>query len=108
MFISVYVNQIYLGPCDTSNLIGRYDDNTNGIKIRINVFVANFIHGIHQVAGTSTPINGTLEGDCTGLINFPALGGVQPFVYDPGDCSITMSTTGNVFEFFNTCNAMMP
>ena len=78
--------------------------------MRITSFSGNYIHGKHIIIGTDLdpPINGTLEGDCTGLINFQFLWGVQPFIYNPSDCSITMSTTGNIFESFNTCNAEIP
>ena len=76
--------------------------------MRISSFSGNYIHGVHIISGPNTPINGTLEGDCTGLINFPLLGEVQSFVYNPSDCSITMSATGNIFESSNTCNAATP
>lgn len=55
--------------------------------------------GAHSVAGADNPpINGTLENDCSGTINFEFLGGIQPFQYFPDNCSIVMSTTGNVFR----------
>ena len=41
----------------------------------------NFEGDQHPVEDTS--INGTLEGDCTGIINFPFLGGIQPYAYYP-------------------------
>lgn len=101
---------ISLGSCNTSELTGRYDDTRYNIRMRITLFSGNYIHGNHIIIGPDLdpPINGTLEGDCTGLINFPLLGGVQVFVYNPSGCSITMLTTGNIFESFNTCNAAMP
>ena len=58
---------------------------------------ANYFEGDEQPV-EDTPINGTLEGDCTGIINFPFLGGIQPYAYYPENCSVVMSTTGNVFQ----------
>ena len=60
----------------------------------------------HTFSGTSrtqfsnliTPISGTVEGDCTGSIDFPQLGGVQPFAYHRKNCSITMSSTGIILQ----------
>ena len=55
--------------------------------------------GAHSVAGADNPpVNDTLENDCSRKINFEFLGGIQPFQYFPENCSIVMSTTGNVFR----------
>ena len=97
-------HKTHLGPCDTSVFTGRYEDN-NGNQIKISKFSANYFHGGHQIPGPDPPVNGTLEGYCTGLINFPFWGGVQPIEYDPTDCSITMSSTGEVYRTTDTCNA---
>ena len=58
---------------------------------------ANYFEGDQKLADDTT-INGTLQGDCTGIINFPFLGGIQPYVYYLENCSVVMSTTGNVFQ----------
>ena len=93
-----------LVPCSTSDFTGRYQDN-NGNRIKISKYTANYFYGAHQISGPDPPIIGTLEGDCTGLVNFPFLGGVQPIEYDPTDCSITMSSTGEVHRTRDSCNA---
>ena len=48
--------------------------------------------------GNDPPISRTLEGDCTGLIDFPFLGEVQAFQFFPENCSILMAATGHVFH----------
>ena len=58
---------------------------------------ANYFEG-NREPDADTPTNGTLEGDCTGIFNNPFLGGVQPYVYYPENCTIAMSTSGNVFQ----------
>lgn len=59
--------------------------------------------GAHSVAGVDNPpLNGTLEDDCSGTINFEFLGGVQTFQYFPDNCSTVMSITGNVFRARST------
>ena len=58
---------------------------------------ANYFEG-DQKPANDTPISGTLGGDCTGIIDFPFLGGIQPYVYYPENCSVVMSTAGNVFQ----------
>ena len=65
--------------------------------MRLQFIRANYFEGDEQLV-EDTPINGTLEGDCTGIINFPSLGGIQPYAYYPENCSVVMSTTGNVFQ----------
>ena len=77
--------------------IGKYEE-CNGLQIQISTFETNIFHGFHQIPGPDLPVNGTLEGDCTGLFNFPHLGGVQHFVYHPENCSIFMLTTGHPFQ----------
>ena len=51
-----------------------------------------------QFSNLITPISGTIEGDCTGSVDFPQLGGVQPFSYHRESCSINMSSVGIVLE----------
>ena len=51
-----------------------------------------------QFSNLITPISGTVDRDCTGSIDFPQLGGVQPFAYDRENCSITMPSTGIVLQ----------
>lgn len=58
---------------------------------------ANYFEGNQQTT-KDIPINVTLEGDCTGMINLPFLGGIQPYSYCPDNCSVVMSVTGNVFQ----------
>ena len=77
--------------------IGKYEQYDD-LQIQISTFKTNIFHGFHQIPGLDLPINGTLEGDCTGLFNFPHLGGVQRFVYHPKNCLIVLLTTGHVFQ----------
>ena len=77
--------------------IGKYEE-CNGLQIQISNFKTNIFHGFHQIPDPDLPINGTLEGDWTGLFSFPHHGGVQRFVYHPENCSIVMLTTGHVFQ----------
>ena len=69
--------------------------------MRLTIFrqFGTLFRGSHTVPGADNPpVNGTLENDCSGKINFEVLGGIQPFQYFPENCSIVMSTTGNVFR----------
>lgn len=87
----------YLGSCNTTTWIANYEDS-NGIRFRVKSYQANIFQGSHQISGTDPPISGTLEGDCTGLIDFPFLGEVQALKFFPENCSIVMAATGNVFH----------
>lgn len=60
--------------------------------LRVNYFEGN------QQTTKDILINGTLEGGCTGIINFPFLGGIQPYACYPDNCSAVMPSTGNVFQ----------
>ena len=51
-----------------------------------------------QFSDSINSISGTVDGDCTGSINVPQLGGNQPFVYHRENCSITMSSTRIVLQ----------
>ena len=94
----IFNNIIYLVSCDTTRWTGSYED-FNRIRIFIFRQFGTLFRGAHTVAGADNPpLNGTLENDCSGTINFELLGGVQPFQYFPDNCSIVMSTTGNVFR----------
>ena len=90
---------LYLGNCNTTNWLASYIDST-GIEIEIRTLRIHHFTGVCQTQfyNPDNIINGTLGGDCTGLFNFPLLGGIQPFVYYPGNCSIFMLITGNVFQ----------
>ena len=60
----------------------------------------NFFTGISktQFSGSNLAISGTLDGGCTGSINFPLLGGAHPFAYHRHNCSFVISTTGDVLQ----------
>ena len=51
-----------------------------------------------QFSDSVTLISGTVDGDCTGSIDFPQLGGNQSFAYHRENCSITMSSKGIVLQ----------
>ena len=87
----------FLGSCNTTTWIANYEDPT-GIRLRVKSYQANIFQGSHQIPGTDPPISGTLEGDYTGLTDFPFLGEVQAFQFFPESCSIVMATTGHVFH----------
>ena len=89
--------QLFLVACNTRTWIGRYED-ANEVEIRISSQSGNLFRGTHQIPGPDLLLNGTLEDDCTGLMNIDLLGPVQPFQYFPDNCSIVMLTTGNVFR----------
>ena len=59
-----------------------------------------FFTGISQTqfSGSNPAISGTLDGDCAGSINFPLLGGGQPFTYHRHNCSFVILTTGDVLQ----------
>lgn len=79
-------------------LLGKENDDQYKNRIEINSLFGNNFHGLYQNPKPDTPINGTLEGDCTGSFNFHLLGGVQPFSYFPENCSMAMLTAGKLFR----------
>ena len=96
--ITSVLNNFFLVTCDLTTWFGSYED-INRVKMFITRQFGTYFRGAKLISGADNPpINGTLENDCSGSINFELLGGVQPFQYFPDNCSIVMSATGNVFR----------
>ena len=91
--------------CNSTNMITRYVDYL-GMQMEIQDVIfsqalnTNFFTGISktQFSGSNLAISGTLDGDCTGSINFPLLGGAHPFAYHRHNCSFVISTTGDALQ----------
>ena len=91
--------------CNTISMITRYVDYL-GMLMEIQDVIfsqalnTNFFTGISktQFSGSNLAISGTLDGDCTGSINFPLLGGAHPFAYHRHNCSFVISTTGDALQ----------
>lgn len=98
----IYIRKLYLhlGPCSTTNWIGRYQDNNN-IRIRIRTLTGNTFTATYEPTGSDPNVQftGTLNEDCTGTFDgFGVFGGAQAFVYNSDTCSITVFNTGNVYR----------
>ena len=67
----IYIRKLYLhlGPCSTTNWIGRYQDNNN-IRIRIRTLTGNTFTATYEPTGSDPNVQftGTLNEDCTVLM----------------------------------------
>ena len=104
--LHIWISMIYFSDyCNVTAFVSRYLDFV-GIQMQIQnvgfsqTLQKNTFTGTSrtQFSNSVISISGTVDGDCTGSIDFPQLGGNQLFAYHRENCSTTMSSKGIVLH----------